>query len=121
MPLADAKLLVVSRALRLRREHPGWFGAQANQTPLFSAGPAADHVLAFLRADRVAAVATRLPATLERLGGWRGTSLALPAGTWRCALTGRAHEMGSALGDELPLERLTGSLPVALLVRQDGR
>ncbi len=121
LPLADAKLLVVSRALRLRREHPEWFGAQANQTPLFSTGPAADHALAFLRADRVAAVATRLPATLERLGGWRGTCLALPAGTWRCVLTGREHEMGSGLGDELPLQRLTASLPVALLVRQDGR
>ncbi|HZP52194.1 malto-oligosyltrehalose synthase [Actinocrinis sp.] len=117
--LSDAKLLVVSRALRLRREHPEWFGARANQTPLFPTGPAADHVLAFLRGDRVAAIATRLPATLERLGGWRGTALALPAGTWRCALTGQTYEMGSALGDELPLERLTAALPVALLVRQD--
>jgi len=117
--LSDAKLLVVSRALRLRRDHPQWFGARANQTPLFSTGPAADHVLAFLRGDRVAAIATRLPATLDRLGGWRGTALALPAGTWRCALTGQTYEMGSALGDELPLERLTAALPVALLVRQD--
>jgi (1->4)-alpha-D-glucan 1-alpha-D-glucosylmutase len=119
--LSDAKLLVVSRALRLRREHPEWFGAQANQTPLFPTGPAVDHVLAFLRGDRVAAVATRLPVTLERLGGWRGTALALPAGTWRCALTGRSYEMGSALGDELPLERLTATLPVALLVKQDAQ
>jgi (1->4)-alpha-D-glucan 1-alpha-D-glucosylmutase len=78
-------------------------------------------VLAFLRGDRVAAVATRLPVTLERLGGWRGTALALPAGTWRCALTGRSYEMGSALGDELPLERLTATLPVALLVKQDAQ
>ncbi|MBS2963417.1 malto-oligosyltrehalose synthase [Actinocrinis puniceicyclus] len=121
MSLPEAKLLVVSRALRLRREQPGWFGARANQTPLFSSGPAAEHVLAFLRGERVAAVATRLPATLERSGGWRGTTLALPAGTWRCALTGRVFEMGSALGDDLPLERLTAALPVALLVRQDGQ
>lgn len=117
--LSDAKLLVVSRTLRLRREHPEWFGARANQTPLFSTGPATDHVLAFLRGERVAAVATRLPVTLDRLGGWRGTAIALPAGTWRCALTGQTYEMGSALGDELPLERLTAALPVALLVRQD--
>jgi (1->4)-alpha-D-glucan 1-alpha-D-glucosylmutase len=119
--LSDAKLLVVSRALRLRREHPEWFGARANQTPLFPTGPAADHVLAFLRGERVAAVATRMPVTLERLGGWRGTALALPAGTWRCALTGRVYEVGSALGDELPLEQLTATLPVALLVKQDAQ
>ncbi|HEU5427152.1 MAG TPA: malto-oligosyltrehalose synthase [Actinocrinis sp.] len=119
--LSDAKLLVVSRALRLRRDHPEWFGARSNQTPVFPTGPAADHVLAFLRGERVAAIATRLPVTLERLGGWRGTSLALPAGTWRCALTGQVYEMGGALGDQLPLERLTAALPVALLVKQDAR
>jgi (1->4)-alpha-D-glucan 1-alpha-D-glucosylmutase len=121
LPLPEAKLLLVGRTLRLRREHPEWFGARANQTPLFSSGPAADHVLAFLRGDRVAAVATRLPATLERSGGWRGTTLALPAGEWRCALTGQVFEMGSEPGDELALDRLTAVLPVALLVRQDGR
>lgn len=120
LALPDAKLLVVSRALRLRREHPEWFGAQANQTPIFPTGPGADHVLALLRGDRVAAVTTRLPATLERLGGWRGTALALPAGLWRCALTGREYEVGGAQGDELPLARLTATLPVALLVRQDA-
>jgi (1->4)-alpha-D-glucan 1-alpha-D-glucosylmutase len=121
--LSDAKTLVVSRALRLRRDHPDWFGADAQQTPLFPTGPAAEHAVAFLRGDRVAVVATRLPVGLERAGGWRGTALALPRGTWRCLLTGRGYDTdaGTAVGNEIPLERLTGALPVALLVREDAR
>jgi (1->4)-alpha-D-glucan 1-alpha-D-glucosylmutase len=121
--LSDAKTLVVSRALRLRRDHPDWFGADARQTPLFPTGPAAEHAVAFLRGDRVAVVATRLPVGLERSGGWRGTALALPRGTWRCLLTGRGYDTdaGTAVGNEIPLAQLTGALPVALLVREDAR
>ena len=115
----DEKQLVVSRTLRLRREHPDWFGAQASQTPLFPTGPAAEHAVAFLRGDRVAAVATRLPVGLARSGGWHGTSVTLPPGTWRCELTGRVYEMGNEIGDGIALEELTRALPVALLVRQD--
>ncbi|HEV2342949.1 MAG TPA: malto-oligosyltrehalose synthase [Actinocrinis sp.] len=117
----DEKPLLVSRTLRLRRAHPGWFDARADQTPLFPAGPAAEHAVAFLRGDHVAVVATRLPAGLARRGGWQGTSLALPPGTWRCELTGRVFEPHTAISDSVPLEELTRTLPVALLVRQDGR
>jgi (1->4)-alpha-D-glucan 1-alpha-D-glucosylmutase len=115
----DEKPLLVSRTLRLRRAHPEWFGAQASQTPLFPTGPAADHAVAFLRGDRIAVVATRLPVGLARSGGWHGTSLTLPPGTWRCELTGRVYEMGTEIGDAIHLEDLTRTLPVALLVRQD--
>jgi (1->4)-alpha-D-glucan 1-alpha-D-glucosylmutase len=120
--LSDAKALVVSRALRLRREHPDWFGADAPQTPLFPSGPAADHAVAYLRGDQVAVVAPRLPVGLERSGGWRGTALAVPRGLWRCVLTGRTYDTDAetAAGNEIPLEDLTRSLPVALLVRQDA-
>jgi (1->4)-alpha-D-glucan 1-alpha-D-glucosylmutase len=120
--LSEAKTLVVARALRLRRERPASFGAQAAQTPLFATGPAAEHAVAFLRGEDVAVVATRFPVGLERAGGWRGTALALPPGRWRCRLSGRAHEAeaGSAAGAELPLAELTAQLPVALLVREDA-
>ncbi len=94
----DEKPLVVSRTLRLRREHRDWFGAQAGQTPLFPTGAAADHAVAFLRGDHVAVVATRLPVGLARAGGWYDTSIALPPGTWRCELTGRMYEMGGRRG-----------------------
>ncbi|HZY77330.1 MAG TPA: hypothetical protein VFE40_13500, partial [Jatrophihabitantaceae bacterium] len=119
--LSEAKMLVVAKALRLRREHPDWFDARAGQTPLFPAGPAAEHAVSFLRGRRVAVVGTRLPVGLKRAGGWRGTALNLPAGTWRCELTGRVYEMGTELGDEVRLEQLTRVLPVALLVLQDER
>jgi (1->4)-alpha-D-glucan 1-alpha-D-glucosylmutase len=120
--LSDAKTLVVSRALRLRRDRPDWFGARAHHTPIFPTGPAAEHAVAFLRGDRVAVLATRLPAGLERGGGWRGTALALPAGAWRCVLSGRTHGTATdgATGGEIPLADLTRALPVALLVRQDA-
>ncbi len=120
--ISVSKTLVVSRALRLRREQPDWFGADAPQTPLFPSGPAAEHAVAFLRGDRVAVVATRLPVGLERAGGWRGTALALPRGMWRCLLTGRVYDTdaGTATGSEIPLAELTAELPVALLVREDA-
>ena len=114
------KLLVTSRALRLRRDHPDWF-ADTYQ-PLAASGPAAGHVLAFARggadqdgADQDGAavtVATRLPAGLRRRGGWAGTTLRMPAGhTWRDVLTGTVHT-----GGKLALAQLTAQLPVALLI-----
>jgi (1->4)-alpha-D-glucan 1-alpha-D-glucosylmutase len=102
-----AKLLVVSRALRLRREQPQHFvgGAYA---PVLAEGPAAAHLVGFLRGDGVVALATRLPRSLQT---WAGTTLDLPAGTWTDRLTGAVHtgtvEVGAVLG----------ALPVALLVR----
>jgi malto-oligosyltrehalose synthase len=112
--LDASKLLVTSRALRLRRDHPDWFAG--TYQPLAASGPAAGHVLAFARggADLGTAVtvATRLPAGLRRRGGWADTTLAMPAGhTWRDVLTGTFHT-----GGKLALAQLTGRLPVALLI-----
>ncbi len=104
-----AKLLVVHKALTLRRERPELFGGYH---PLTADGPAADHALAFARTDLVT-VATRLPVGLAASGGWRDTVLALPPGVWTDVLTG-------ARFDTVP--RLAGLLaryPVALLVRAD--
>jgi (1->4)-alpha-D-glucan 1-alpha-D-glucosylmutase len=57
-------------------------------------------------------VATRLPAGLAAAGGWRGTVLELPAGSWTDALTARAVAGGlTAVGD------LLDRYPVALLTR----
>ena len=107
--LDDEKLLVTARALRLRRRHPAWFGA--DYEPLAARGPAAGHVLAFRRRDAITVV-TRCPAGLERRGGWRGTVLPA-AGRWRDVLTGRAHR-----GPGLRPAELLVQLPVALLVRE---
>ena len=73
-----AKLLVVTRALRLRRDQPALF---SGYRALAAEGPAAEHAVAFARGgDRLVAVATRLPVGLQRDGGWRDTVLPLPGG-----------------------------------------
>ena len=103
------KLLVTSRALRLRRDHPDWFAG--SYTPLASEGPAAEHAFAFLRGGHTVTVVTRLPAGLRRRGGWGDTALPLPELHWRDVLTGVRHA-----GLRPPLEELTRRLPVALLI-----
>jgi (1->4)-alpha-D-glucan 1-alpha-D-glucosylmutase len=124
--LDSEKLLVTSRALRLRRDHPDWF--LGGYEPLRAEGPSAGHVIAFAR-GRAVTVATRMPRGLRRRGGWAGTILPLPPGipVWRDILTGVAVETrtgasgtgtgasGNA-GGRVPLSDLTKRFPVALLV-----
>ncbi|MEI4271433.1 malto-oligosyltrehalose synthase [Klenkia sp. LSe6-5] len=105
-----AKLLVVSRALRHRRDVPEAF---AGYTPVEVTGAAADHAVAFDRGG-VVTVATRLPVGLADGGGWRDTALQLPHGGWRDLLTGT--RVVSASGGA-PVAELLAQLPVALLVR----
>ncbi|MGY1744882.1 malto-oligosyltrehalose synthase [Blastococcus sp. SYSU D00695] len=104
-----AKLLVVSRALRARRDCPGLF---TGYTPVTATGPAADHLLAFDRGGAVT-VGTRLPVGLARTG-WGDTALPLPTGAWRDLLTGErlVSDAGGVRADAL-----LARLPVALLVR----
>ncbi|MGI5242829.1 malto-oligosyltrehalose synthase [Dactylosporangium sp. CA-139066] len=100
-----AKLLVVSRALRLRRDRPELFSAYR---PVPAVGAAERHVVAFDRGGALT-VATRLPVGLAESGGWGDTELKLPAGDWVDALSGRPAS--AALADIL------ATYPVALLVR----
>jgi (1->4)-alpha-D-glucan 1-alpha-D-glucosylmutase len=105
-----AKLLVVSRALRLRRARPDTFTAY---TPLQPTGHAAGNAVAFDRGGAVA-VATRLPIGLDQAGGWRDTTLPLPPGEWTDVLTGAQHPAGPPV----PLADLLTRYPVALLTRR---
>jgi (1->4)-alpha-D-glucan 1-alpha-D-glucosylmutase len=122
--LDDEKLLVTSRALRLRRDRPQWFtGEEACYVPLEVSSP---HAVGFGRGDRsgvqVVALATRLAARLEESGGWGGETVALPAGRWADLLTGRpVQAAGATAGGGVRLAELLGRLPVALLVRHDPR
>jgi (1->4)-alpha-D-glucan 1-alpha-D-glucosylmutase len=101
-PDGAGKLLVVSRALRLRRDR-----AFDSYAPVRGSGPAADHLVAF---DRGAAVTlgTRLPVRLERDGGWRDTTVTL-SGT--DVLTGRGYDGTVAVAEVL------ADHPVALVAR----
>jgi (1->4)-alpha-D-glucan 1-alpha-D-glucosylmutase len=85
------KLLVTRDALRARPSGP--------YRPLPVHGPAADHVVAFTRDERVSTIATRLPLRLAREGGWRDTRVELPS---RGAVA---------------VAELLADLPVALVVR----
>src|SRR5690606_10213053 len=85
------KLLVTRNALRARPD--------GDYRPLAVHGPAAAHVVAFSRGDRLATVVPRLPLTLARAGGWRGTTVDLP---WQAGV---------------PVAELLAPFPVALVER----
>jgi (1->4)-alpha-D-glucan 1-alpha-D-glucosylmutase len=100
-----AKLWLTRQALTVRRDHPELL---TGYQPLLADGPAAEHLVAFDRGGLIA-IATRLPLTLHRAGGWRDTTLALPAGSYRDLLTGREH------AGRQPVAGLLEGYPVALL------
>lgn len=110
--LATQKLRLTATALRLRGDHPEWFGAGAGYQPRHAEGPAADHCLAFQRSEHLITAVTRLSRRLALAGGWDTTLLPLPAGRWRDTLTGRAAEGKARLGE------VFATSPVALLVRE---
>jgi (1->4)-alpha-D-glucan 1-alpha-D-glucosylmutase len=110
-----SKLLVTSRALRLRRDRPELF---QGYSPLTASGAAAQHLLAFHRgaegAPGALTLATRLPVGLERDGGWRDTAVELPT-AMRDELTGASYPAGT-----VSVAAVLGTYPVALLVPVDG-
>ena len=101
------KLLLVQRALRLRRERPRAFAG--TYRPLALTGAQARRGLAFARGEEVVVVA---PTMTVGLVDWGDTRVALPTGSWRDELSGR--EAGSG---EAALADLLKPLPVALLAR----
>jgi len=101
-----AKLLVTTRALRLRRDRPELFSRHA---PVEAFGPAARHVVAYDRGGAVT-VATRLPDALARTG-WGDTTIMLAGHPWQDTLTGARYA-----GGEVRLAELLARYPVALLI-----
>lgn len=115
--VTEEKLLVTTRALRLRRERAEVFtGAATSHVPLASTS---EHLVAFSRgpvdAPQVVVLATRLAGTLHDGGGWREATVILPEGEWRDVLTGR-----STPGGQVPIASLLvpDGLPVALLTKE---
>jgi (1->4)-alpha-D-glucan 1-alpha-D-glucosylmutase len=103
--LSDEKLLVVSRALRVRRDHPQWFGAASSYAAVTTSTPRA---VAFARGTSVVSVVSRLVA---RAPGWDDENLDLPPGRWRDVFTDATYD-----GGEIALGELFAALPVALLL-----
>ncbi|MBF4462351.1 MULTISPECIES: malto-oligosyltrehalose synthase [unclassified Rathayibacter] len=101
-----AKLLVTSRALRLRRDRPELFTRYAAVSAL---GGAARHALAFDRGGALT-IATRLPARLAEAGGWGDTAVLLPGHPVEDLLTGQVFEGGMT-----SLAEILADYPVALL------
>jgi len=83
--LDDEKLLVVSRALRLRRDHPEWFiGESATYAPLATGD---DHTIGFLRGDDDGPAVAVLARAARSAGPEH--RIPLPEGAWTDVLTGR--------------------------------
>jgi (1->4)-alpha-D-glucan 1-alpha-D-glucosylmutase len=108
-PVTDdgaAKLLITSRALRLRRDHPARFRAY-REVPVFGAARA--HAVVFDRGGAIA-VGTRLPYALGERGGW-GDTVIEPSGRELVdVVTGRRFSGGS-----IRLADLLERYPAALL------
>jgi (1->4)-alpha-D-glucan 1-alpha-D-glucosylmutase len=107
-----AKLLVVARTLRLRRDRPELF---TGYTPLTATGKAADHLVAFDRGGAIA-LATRLPVRLAERGGWGDTVVDVGSAPVIDVLTDREFP-----GGELRVADLLAHYPVALLVETGGK
>ncbi|GAB1820637.1 malto-oligosyltrehalose synthase [Herbidospora sp. RD11066] len=95
------KLRTVTACLRVRTR----FTANESYVPI----EAGRNAIAFARGEKAVAVATRLPAALERRGGFGGDSIMLPPGRWECVLTGTEHT------GRVPLAHLLSRFPVAVL------
>ncbi|MCU1550144.1 MAG: treY [Glaciihabitans sp.] len=101
-----AKLLVTTRALHLRRDHPELFTRYA---PLPTLGSAARHAVAFDRGGAIA-VGTRLPLGLAAGGGWGESVVVLPGHPVVDVIADRVFD-----GGPQPLAHVLESYPVALL------
>lgn len=106
--LTDPKIRVVTAALRLRRDRPASFAG--GYTPMLACGPAAGHVVSFLRGADVLVAVTRHSVELAETG-WGDTTLVLPAGVWVDRIGG-----GRFSGEVAPADLFT-DLPVVLLER----
>jgi malto-oligosyltrehalose synthase len=121
------KQAVIRAALHEREAAPALF-AEGDYAPVTAEGPRSAHLLGFARrhGDQCAiVVATRLPAALlgaaatplASAEAWDGTTVGLPAGDWRDALTDATHV---AEDGRIAVGKLLAALPVALLIGRAG-
>ncbi len=107
-----AKLRLLHRGLRVRREREAAFGPGAGYTPVTVAGPHAGRLVAFARGRPAEVVTVADRRATDPAGGWRGTAVTLPPGRWIDRLSRAEH----VLEGEVAAAELLGELPGALLV-----
>lgn len=109
------KLWITRTALHLREAHPEWFGAEAAYTPLYAEGSKREHIVAYLRAGRVATIVPRWNAKVGAAprGFPAATTLDLPDGRWKNVLTGETID-----GGRVRIQTVLERFPVALLVKE---
>ncbi len=110
--LTHPKIRVVKAALALRRDRPASF-AEGGYRPVMPDGPAAQHLVSFIRGDDVLVAVTRHTVTLSETG-WADTAVTLPDGEWIDRI-GAGRFAGRVLAVEL-----FANMPVALLERRNG-
>ena len=103
----SAKLWLTAHLLRARRDRSDLFTSYRH---LAVRGAATDHALAYDRGGAIA-VATRLPAGLERAGGWGDATIEVGRTPLHDVLSGRSYAGEVALAD------LLSTYPCALLVK----
>jgi len=111
LDLGMPKMWCISQALTLRREHPECFDADAAYMAINAEGPKRQHVLAYLRASKVATVVPRW--TLKLSESWASTTVELPEGSWKNVLTGEVLH-----GGRVRVQALLRRFPVALLIKE---
>ena len=107
------KMWVVREALALRRRRPDAFGPSGAYAPVHATGPAAAHIVAFMRGTAVMTIVPRLAAGEAR--DWNRTTVMLPTGRWRNVLTRVGHD-----GPCVSLGTLWKDFPVAVLERDEA-
>jgi (1->4)-alpha-D-glucan 1-alpha-D-glucosylmutase len=109
------KLRLIATALAVRGRHADAFTTGSGYQPLPAHGSRADHAICFSRIgangeSATVTVAFRWPLLLGST--WHDTTVLMPAGPWRNALTGEDIQ-----GGEHPLATLLREAPIALLER----
>lgn len=121
------KLFLMHTLLAFRQNNPDLF-AMGSYLPLTVAGPASDHVVAYVRQHEDQAIIVAVPRLVSDIldekrplryekHAWRNTELCLPdavrAGQWRHLFTGEVFTPGK--NGELPLDDVFTHFPVACL------
>ena len=105
------KLWLIMMTLNLRRERPGLF--EGTYTPLHAEGAGSDHLVAFLRNERLIAIAPRLTAGDD--SSLVDAILTLPTGQWRDLYSGTLWDCGQHTAAVLLRD-----FPVALLIKDEA-